>query len=106
MDPIAKRFLWDVISNLSTRQGKTAVILTTHSMNEAQALCTRIGIMVHVQKRILSSLENDIDLLIVVNNFFKLNLQVDGKLKCIGSPQHLKSRYGNHLELEVCCSFT
>lgn len=52
MDPIAKRFLWDVISNLSTRQGKTAVILTTHSMNEAQALCTRIGIMVHVQKRI------------------------------------------------------
>ncbi|XP_028552666.1 ABC transporter A family member 1-like [Dendrobium catenatum] len=71
MDPIAKRFLWDVISNLSTRRGKTAVILTTHSMNEAQALCTRIGIM------------------------------VDGKLRCIGSPQHLKSRYGNHLELEV-----
>lgn len=71
MDPIAKRFLWDVISNLSTIRGKTAIILTTHSMNEAQALCTRIGIM------------------------------VDGKLRCIGSPQHLKSRYGNHLELEV-----
>lgn len=46
MDPIAKRFMWDVISRLSTRQGKTAVILTTHSMNEAQALCTRIGVMV------------------------------------------------------------
>lgn len=46
MDPIAKRFMWDVISRLSTRRGKTAVILTTHSMNEAQALCTRIGIMV------------------------------------------------------------
>lgn len=46
MDPIAKRFMWEVISRLSTRQGKTAVILTTHSMNEAQALCTRIGIMV------------------------------------------------------------
>lgn len=71
MDPIAKRFMWDVISSLSTRRGKTAVILTTHSMNEAQALCTRIGIM------------------------------VDGKLRCIGSPQHLKSRYGNHLELEL-----
>lgn len=48
MDPIAKRFMWEVISHLSTRQGKTAVILTTHSMNEAQALCTRIGIMVSV----------------------------------------------------------
>lgn len=71
MDPIAKRFMWEVISRLSTRQGKTAVILTTHSMDEAQALCTRIGIM------------------------------VGGKLRCIGSPQHLKTRFGNHLELEV-----
>ncbi|KAH9679354.1 ABC transporter A family member 1 [Citrus sinensis] len=71
MDPIAKRFMWEVISRLSTRQGKTAVILTTHSMNEAQALCTRIGIM------------------------------VGGQLRCIGSPQHLKTRFGNFLELEV-----
>ncbi|XP_010554823.1 PREDICTED: ABC transporter A family member 1 [Tarenaya hassleriana] len=71
MDPVAKRFMWDVISRLSTRRGKTAVILTTHSMNEAQALCTRIGIM------------------------------VGGRLRCIGSPQHLKTRFGNHLELEV-----
>ncbi|RYR51817.1 hypothetical protein Ahy_A06g026787 isoform D [Arachis hypogaea] len=71
MDPIAKRFMWDVISRISTRRGKTAVILTTHSMNEAQALCTRMGIM------------------------------VGGRLRCIGSPQHLKTRFGNHLELEV-----
>ncbi|CAJ2671488.1 unnamed protein product [Trifolium pratense] len=71
MDPIAKRFMWDVISRISTRRGKTAVILTTHSMNEAQALCTRIGIM------------------------------VGGQLRCIGSPQHLKTRFGNHLELEL-----
>ncbi|CAA6654054.1 unnamed protein product [Spirodela intermedia] len=71
MDPIAKRFMWEVISRLSTRRGKTAVILTTHSMAEAQALCTRIGIM------------------------------VAGQLRCIGSPQHLKTRFGNHLELEV-----
>ncbi|XP_047150016.1 ABC transporter A family member 1-like [Vigna umbellata] len=71
MDPIAKRFMWDVISRISTRRGKTAVILTTHSMNEAQALCTKIGIM------------------------------VGGQLRCIGSPQHLKTRFGNHLELEV-----
>ncbi|XP_072953821.1 ABC transporter A family member 1 isoform X1 [Typha angustifolia] len=71
MDPIAKRFMWDVISRLSTRRGKTAIILTTHSMNEAQALCTRIGIM------------------------------VGGRLRCIGSPQHLKTRFGNYLELEV-----
>ncbi|XP_058204041.1 ABC transporter A family member 1 isoform X4 [Rhododendron vialii] len=71
MDPIAKRFMWEVISRLSTRRGKSAVILTTHSMNEAQALCTRMGIM------------------------------VGGRLRCIGSPQHLKTRFGNHLELEI-----
>ncbi|XP_075664807.1 uncharacterized protein LOC142634406 [Castanea sativa] len=43
MDPLARRFMWEVISRLSTRLGKIAVILTTHYMNEAQALCTRIG---------------------------------------------------------------
>lgn len=30
-----------------------------------------------------------------------LKLQVGGRLRCIGSPQHLKTRFGNHLELEV-----
>ena len=27
--------------------------------------------------------------------------KVGGRLRCIGSPQHLKTRFGNHLELEV-----
>lgn len=31
-----------------------------------------------------------------------LILKVGGRLRCIGSPQHLKTRFGNHLELEVC----
>lgn len=30
-----------------------------------------------------------------------LKFQVGGRLRCIGSPQHLKTRFGNHLELEV-----
>lgn len=99
MDPLAKRFMWEVISRLSTRQGKTAVILTTHSMNEAQALCTRIGIMV----QFLCSLQ---DWRTCVRNHyfasFVFDLKVGGRLRCIGSPQHLKTRFGNHLELEVC----
>lgn len=28
-------------------------------------------------------------------------MKVGGRLRCIGSPQHLKTRFGNHLELEV-----
>jgi energy-coupling factor transporter ATP-binding protein EcfA2 len=71
MDPVARRYMWDVISGLSTRGGQCSVILTTHSMEEAEALCTRIGIM------------------------------VNGQLRCIGSGQHLKTRFGKGFEIDV-----
>lgn len=71
MDPAARRFLWDVVSRLSVRAGRCGVLLTTHSMAEAQALCSTIGIM------------------------------TAGRLRCLGSPQHLKTRFGAALELEV-----
>merc|ERR1711990_379350 len=47
MDPVARRFMWEVIARLSTEEGRCSIILTTHSMEEAEALCTRIGIMVN-----------------------------------------------------------
>ena len=62
IDPYAKQFLWRVIREL-TSEG-VSFLLTTHSMSECEALCTRIGIM------------------------------KEGRLRCIGSPQHLKSKYG------------
>lgn len=99
MDPIAKRFMWDVISHLSTRRGKTAVILTTHSMNEAQALCTRIGIMVLLWTSLLNCMYCFSLVTAVIYPSF--HLKVGGMLRCIGSAQHLKTRYGNHLQLEV-----
>ncbi len=46
MDPHARRFMWKVISKISTQRKNSAVILTTHSMEEAEALSTRMGIMV------------------------------------------------------------
>ena len=46
MDPEARRFMWTVIEQISQRDKKSAVILTTHSMEEAEALCTKMGIMV------------------------------------------------------------
>lgn len=45
MDPEARRFMWEVVKAISTR-GESAVILTTHSMEEAEALSTKLGIMV------------------------------------------------------------
>ena len=58
MDPRAKRFMWSIISRISTLRKKSTVILTTHSMEEAEALCTKMGIM------------------------------VNGRFKCYGSSQH------------------
>ena len=61
MDPASRRFMWSIIAE--SMQSR-AVVLTTHSMEEADALCTRIGIM------------------------------VNGRLECLGSSQHLKSKFG------------
>uniref|UniRef100_A0A673D0D2 P-type phospholipid transporter n=1 Tax=Sphaeramia orbicularis TaxID=375764 RepID=A0A673D0D2_9TELE len=63
MDPKARRFLWDCILSV-IREGRS-VILTSHSMEECEALCTRMAIM------------------------------VNGRFKCLGSIQHLKNRFGD-----------
>uniref|UniRef100_A0A8V1AE68 P-type phospholipid transporter n=2 Tax=Gallus gallus TaxID=9031 RepID=A0A8V1AE68_CHICK len=63
MDPRARRFLWDCILSL-VREGRS-VLLTSHSMEECEALCTRMAIM------------------------------VNGRFRCLGSVQHLKNRFGD-----------
>lgn len=71
VDPAARRLMWNVISAVSTARRECCVMLTTHNMEEAEALCTRIGIM------------------------------VGGRLRCIGSNQRLKARYGQGYQLEA-----
>ncbi|XP_067994108.1 glucosylceramide transporter ABCA12 [Melanerpes formicivorus] len=78
MDPNAKRHLWKIISE--EVQNKCSVILTSHSMEECEALCTRLAIM------------------------------VNGSFQCIGSLQHIKSRFGRgfsvkmHLNSNTVCT--
>ena len=43
LDVLARRELWELIESL---KGRMTVILTTHYLEEAEALCDRIGIMV------------------------------------------------------------
>lgn len=69
MDPKSKRFLWNSI--LASFKGERSAILTTHSMEEADALCSRIGIL------------------------------VQGGLRCVGAIQHLKNKYGGGYTLEM-----
>ena len=50
MDPQSKRFVWDTIE--ASFKVDRGAILTTHSMEEADALCTRVGIMVKGELRL------------------------------------------------------
>lgn len=71
MDPVARRFMWRAISRVALELKQSTVILTTHSMEEAEALSTRLTIM------------------------------VAGQFRCMGSPQYIKSKFGEGYELEV-----
>ena len=45
LDPQARRNLWDLVQTLRS-QGRS-IVLTTHYMEEAEALCDRVAIMDH-----------------------------------------------------------
>ncbi|XP_037068888.1 ATP-binding cassette sub-family A member 2-like [Pollicipes pollicipes] len=63
MDPASRRYLWELVRRL-VAAGRS-VLLTSHSMEECEALCTRLAVM------------------------------VNGRLRCLGSPQHLRNRFGD-----------
>ena len=68
MDPASRRTVWDVLS--SVKVGKT-LVLTTHFLDEADALGDRVA-MLH-----------------------------KGRLRCVGSPAFLKANYGKACHLNV-----
>ena len=47
LDPQARRNLWDLVRQINQRG--TTVVLTTHYMDEAEALCDRIAVMDHAR---------------------------------------------------------
>lgn len=68
MDPVARRGLWTAISNIAAN---CSVVLTTHHLEEVEALAHRVAIM------------------------------VDGALHCIGTKMHLKQKYGSGFEMDI-----
>jgi ABC-2 type transport system ATP-binding protein len=44
LDPRSRSAIWDTLTELRRRLGVT-LVLTTHDMDEAEALCDRIGIV-------------------------------------------------------------
>lgn len=80
VDPVARREIWELVSEMVAGKGiapedRTSVILTTHSMEECEALCPKIGIM------------------------------ANGRLRALGSAQHLKNKFGRGYQVELKCKF-
>ena len=74
VDPVARRCLWDALTK-KLYEG-SSIVLTSHSMEECEALCNRLIIM------------------------------VNGKICCIGSPQHLKNKFGKGYTIQLRVSMT
>jgi ATP-binding cassette, subfamily A (ABC1), member 3 len=71
MDPESRRFMWSVVGRIAQKKS-SAVVLTTHSMEEAEALSTKMGILVN-----------------------------GGIFKCYGSAQHIKNKFGTGYVIEI-----
>uniref|UniRef100_A0A8C4WZM9 ATP-binding cassette, sub-family A (ABC1), member 12 n=1 Tax=Eptatretus burgeri TaxID=7764 RepID=A0A8C4WZM9_EPTBU len=69
MDPKSKRLLWQTISQEVARGG--AVVLTSHSMEECEALCNKLAIM------------------------------VKGQFQCLGTLQHIKKRFSDGYSVKI-----
>ena len=69
LDPVARHGVWDLVRNLREQFGAT-VLITTHLMDEADALCDRIGVL-HA-----------------------------GVLEAVGTPSELKARVGRQATLD------
>ncbi|CAG8495571.1 10808_t:CDS:2 [Ambispora gerdemannii] len=70
LDPEVRRLIWNIVHD--AKAGRT-IVLTTHSMEEAEVLCNRIGIM------------------------------AKGTLRCIGPQLRLKEVYGRGFKLSFSC---
>lgn len=82
---VARRYLWNVIDRL--REGRV-IVLTTHSMEECEVNLNHLGRGSCFQASHLSALCPSIQALCTRNGIMN-----NGRLLCIGTPQHLKSRY-------------
>lgn len=63
--------MWSVVAKIAENK-TSAIVLTTHSMDEAEALSTKMGIMVK-----------------------------GGIFKCFGSAQHIKNKFGTGYVIEI-----
>jgi len=66
MDPNSRKNMWEVVNKI--KRQKCSIILTTHSMDEAESLCNTMAIM------------------------------VGGRFRCYGTATHIKNKYSSGYE--------
>ncbi|RNA03981.1 ATP-binding cassette sub-family A member 3-like [Brachionus plicatilis] len=71
MDPGARKFMWNIIKK--ARDTGMTIVLSSHSMEECEALCDKLGIM------------------------------LNGQLQCLGTIPEIKSKYGDGYRLIIKC---
>ena len=76
MDPQSRRAIWDFVSELRSK-GKT-ILLTTHYMEEAEALCEQVGVIDHGKLIELGS-PRDLNSKYSVKNLEKVFIQLTGR---------------------------
>lgn len=70
VDPLARRSIWQLLKSLRTRN-ESSIIISSHAMEECEAICDRIAIMAR------------------------------GRLRCIGTFLHLRSKFAKGCTLRV-----
>merc|ERR1719192_2468977 len=78
VDPVARRNLWSIIGRIQ-RNGQS-VVLTSHSMEECEALCDRLAIMVNGQFQCFGTVPH-------LKNKFALGFSILTKLRVTGSEE-------------------
>jgi len=69
VDPVSRHQFWGILEKI--RDSGQSIILTSHSMDECEALCSRLGIM------------------------------VNGQFQCFGGVQHLKAKFAQGYSLTI-----
>ncbi|CAG0883098.1 unnamed protein product [Darwinula stevensoni] len=69
VDPVSRRNIWQALTDC-TKNGQS-IVLTSHSMEECESLCHRLGIM------------------------------VNGRFRCLGNPQYLKDKFCQGYSIKV-----
>uniref|UniRef100_A0A673MTG4 Cholesterol transporter ABCA5 n=1 Tax=Sinocyclocheilus rhinocerous TaxID=307959 RepID=A0A673MTG4_9TELE len=102
MDPKSKQRMWRAI-RAAFKNKQRGALLTTHYMEEAEAVCDRVAIMVSGQLRWDFEMDKSLKFLSkqVKQNRKQVTFSYVAPCRCIGSIQHLKGKFGRGYSLEI-----